>query len=298
MTRVAVIAHRGKTLGGGLPELRRVLERARRDRRVLARGGEEQVRARSRSRRRSTRKAELIFVWGGDGMVQRCVDVARGHARRRSRSSRPARRTCSRRTSASRRTSRRRSTSASRAHARRIDVGRMNGERFAVMAGAGFDARMIGDADGGAEGSLRPARLRLDGREAPAREAVPARRSTSTARAGTTARRAASCSATSASCSAASRRSRTRSPTTACSSSASSRPTASREWARHDRARRRRHGERSRRTRSPRRRTRCASSSIARCPTRSTAATARRCASCAIDVEPDAVRDLRARRRG
>ena len=31
---------------------------------------------------------------------------------------------------------------------RSIDVGRMNGERFAVMAGAGFDARMIGDADG------------------------------------------------------------------------------------------------------------------------------------------------------
>ena len=32
---------------------------------------------------------------------------------------------------------------------RRIDVGRINGERFAVMAGAGLDARMIGDADGG-----------------------------------------------------------------------------------------------------------------------------------------------------
>ncbi len=29
---------------------------------------------------------------------------------------------------------------------RRFDVGRMNGERFAVMAGLGFDARVIGDA--------------------------------------------------------------------------------------------------------------------------------------------------------
>jgi len=29
------------------------------------------------------------------------------------------------------------------------DVGRLNGERFAVMAGAGLDAQMIGDADGG-----------------------------------------------------------------------------------------------------------------------------------------------------
>ncbi len=45
MTRVAVIAHRGKTVGGGLPELRRVLERARRDGRVLARGREEPLRS-------------------------------------------------------------------------------------------------------------------------------------------------------------------------------------------------------------------------------------------------------------
>ena len=30
---------------------------------------------------------------------------------------------------------------------RRLDVGRVNGERFAVMAGAGFDARMIAEAD-------------------------------------------------------------------------------------------------------------------------------------------------------
>jgi diacylglycerol kinase family enzyme len=31
---------------------------------------------------------------------------------------------------------------------RRLDVGRINGECFAVMAGAGFDARMIAGADG------------------------------------------------------------------------------------------------------------------------------------------------------
>ena len=100
-------------------------------------------------RRRSQRKAELIFVWGGDGMVQRCIDVIAGTRCDAWRSSLPARRICSRRTSASRRTSRRRSTIGLSGHARRIDVGRLNGERFAVMAGAGFDARMIGDADGG-----------------------------------------------------------------------------------------------------------------------------------------------------
>ena len=32
---------------------------------------------------------------------------------------------------------------------RTLDVGRMNDERFAVMAGAGFDAQMIREADGG-----------------------------------------------------------------------------------------------------------------------------------------------------
>ena len=31
---------------------------------------------------------------------------------------------------------------------RRIDVASLNGERFAVMAGAGFDAQMIDGADG------------------------------------------------------------------------------------------------------------------------------------------------------
>ena len=32
---------------------------------------------------------------------------------------------------------------------RRLDVGRINGERFSVMAGAGFDAQMIAEADSG-----------------------------------------------------------------------------------------------------------------------------------------------------
>ena len=32
---------------------------------------------------------------------------------------------------------------------RKLDLGKMNGEHFAVMAGAGLDARMIRDADGG-----------------------------------------------------------------------------------------------------------------------------------------------------
>ena len=37
---------------------------------------------------------------------------------------------------------------------RRLDLGLVNGEHFAVMAGAGFDARMIEDADRGAKARL------------------------------------------------------------------------------------------------------------------------------------------------
>jgi YegS/Rv2252/BmrU family lipid kinase len=93
--------------------------------------------------------ADLVIVWGGDGMVQRCVDALGGsgvpvgiipagtanllasnlgipkedlpeavrvalHGRRRT-----------------------------------LDLGVLNGEHFAVMAGIGFDAAMIRDADRG-----------------------------------------------------------------------------------------------------------------------------------------------------
>jgi diacylglycerol kinase (ATP) len=147
MTNVAVIAHAGKTFGGGLLELRRELERqgvsdplwyeVPKSRKAPAQVG-----------RAIEEGAELLFVWGGDGMVQRCVDGLDGakipiavvpagtanlfasnldipqdieqavqiglHGARRT-----------------------------------LDVGRMNGERFAVMAGAGFDAQMIREADAG-----------------------------------------------------------------------------------------------------------------------------------------------------
>jgi diacylglycerol kinase (ATP) len=146
--KVAVVAHAGKTLGGGLSELRRVLT-AEGVRSPFwcevpkSRAAPEQV------RRALDEGADLVFAWGGDGMVQRCVDVLAG-------------------------------SDASLAiipagtanlfasnlgipkdigeaveiglygDRRRLDVGRFNGERFAVMAGAGFDAAMIRDAgDGG-----------------------------------------------------------------------------------------------------------------------------------------------------
>jgi YegS/Rv2252/BmrU family lipid kinase len=144
-TSVGVVAHTRKHLGGGLCELRRVLERE---------GVTDPVWyevQKSRDALDCVRKAtrhgvDLLFVWGGDGMVQRCIDavgedpvalailpagtgnlLARNlgipfdidaavdvglHGARRP-----------------------------------LDVGRINGERFAVMAGTGFDALMIRDAD-------------------------------------------------------------------------------------------------------------------------------------------------------
>jgi YegS/Rv2252/BmrU family lipid kinase len=147
MQTIAVVAHAGKSLGGGLRELREVLARA---------GFADPLwyevtksrKAPKYARRALAHGAEVIFVWGGDGMVQRCVDAVAGtggvlavlpagtanllaanlqvpadlaeavrvglHGERRS-----------------------------------LDTGSVNGEHFAVMAGAGFDARMIKDAGRG-----------------------------------------------------------------------------------------------------------------------------------------------------
>jgi len=152
MPMIAVVAHAGKSFGGGLPELRE----------VLAREGfadplwyevTKSSKAPKYARRALARGAEVIFVWGGDGTVQRCIDAVAGteavlailpagtanllamnlqvpgdlteavqaglHGERRL-----------------------------------LDTGSVNGERFAVMAGAGFDARMIKEADGGLKDRL------------------------------------------------------------------------------------------------------------------------------------------------
>ena len=150
--KVAVVAHAGKTFGDGLLGLRRELERQ---------GVEDPIwREVPKSSKAPphvedvlAQGAELVFVWGGDGMVQRCADVLAGsdaalaivpagtanllasnleipqdiekavdiglHGGRRA-----------------------------------LDAGRMKGERFLVMAGAGFDAMMIREADNGLKDRL------------------------------------------------------------------------------------------------------------------------------------------------
>ena len=145
MTAVAVVAHSGKSLGGGLPELRRTLE----ERGVSC--PQWYVVDKSRKAPRVVERAldhgaELIFVWGGDGMVQRCVDVAAG-----SKSDLAIVPAGTANLLASNLGIPRSIDAAVEigleGGRRSIDVGRMNGERFAVMAGLGLDARVIRDAN-------------------------------------------------------------------------------------------------------------------------------------------------------
>jgi YegS/Rv2252/BmrU family lipid kinase len=147
--RVAVIAHRRKKLGGGLLDLRR----------SLAAAGitdpdwfevPKSKKAPKAVRRALDLGAELILVWGGDGTVQRCLDAlagSKGHSDVTV-GILPAG------------TANLLATNLGIPHdlpaaleialsgrIRRLDLGVVNGEHFAVMAGAGFDARMIDDAD-------------------------------------------------------------------------------------------------------------------------------------------------------
>ena len=150
MTSVAVIAHKNKKLGGGLVELRQVLaERGFPD--PLWYEVPKSRKAPARARQAVADGANLLFIWGGDGTIQRCVDAVAGEAVNLA--ILPA------------------GTANLLANnlgvpidlreavdvglygdRRRLDVGVLNGERFAVMAGVGFDAIMMRDADGELKG--------------------------------------------------------------------------------------------------------------------------------------------------
>jgi diacylglycerol kinase (ATP) len=145
VAKVAVIAHGEKTFGGGLPELRRVLD-AEGVRTPVWHEVPKSKQAPKQVRRALDEGADLLLVWGGDGLVRRCIDAVGDadvdigilpagtsnlfathfgipkdvHEAVRI---------------------------ALRGDRRRVDVGRFNGERFATMAGAGFDAAMIRGAD-------------------------------------------------------------------------------------------------------------------------------------------------------
>ena len=77
MKKVAVIAHAGKSMGGGLAELREVLEAAGVSDPYWTEVPKSKY-APERVEKALAKGAETVFVWGGDGMVQRCVDVLAG----------------------------------------------------------------------------------------------------------------------------------------------------------------------------------------------------------------------------
>jgi diacylglycerol kinase (ATP) len=152
MTSVAVVAHADKSFGGGLKELRHALRRQGVDNPVWFEVPKSRL-APKRVRAAIAAGADLVIVWGGDSMVQRCIDTLAGTDVRIGilpagtgnvlatnlgipRDIEAA--VCI----------------ALRGEQHKLDVGRFNGERFAVMAGAGWDALTMHDADASLKGRL------------------------------------------------------------------------------------------------------------------------------------------------
>ena len=152
MTSVAVIAHAAKRLGGGLPELRRVLAREGVDDPLWAEVPKSRF-APARVQEMLDRGADLVFVWGGDGTVQRCIDVlAESEA---TMAVLPAGTANLFATNLGIPKDLEAAVRIGLHGSRRmLDVGVVNGERFGVMAGTGFDARLIRDADSGVKGAM------------------------------------------------------------------------------------------------------------------------------------------------
>jgi diacylglycerol kinase (ATP) len=144
--KVAVVAHAEKTLGDGLPALRRAL---------AAEGIGDPLwyevpkakKAPKQVRRALDEGAELIFAWGGDGTVRRCIGEVAGTRARLA--VLPAGTANLFATNLGIPADIERAVAIGlRGEQRRLDVGCFAGERFAVMAGVGFDAAMIRDSDG------------------------------------------------------------------------------------------------------------------------------------------------------
>ena len=147
MKKVAVVAHAGKSLGGGLEELRSTLAQAGVSDPIWSEVPKSKF-APERVQRAIDEGAELVFVWGGDGMVQRSVDRLAGTGV--TLAIIPAGTANLFASSLEIPTDIRQAVEIGlNGRSRKLDVGKINGERFAVMAGAGLDAHMIAEADAG-----------------------------------------------------------------------------------------------------------------------------------------------------
>jgi len=146
---VAVVAHAGKTFGGGLQELRKVLDAAGHPA-PLWYEVQKSRKAPRAIRRAISDGADLIFVWGGDGMVQRCVDALADADCKVPIAILPA--------GTANLLANNLGVPIDIAQAvdlglhgirQALDVGVVNGERFAVMAGTGLDAVTMRDVSTG-----------------------------------------------------------------------------------------------------------------------------------------------------
>jgi diacylglycerol kinase (ATP) len=145
--RVAVIAHTGKTLDGGLDELRRLIA-AEGVKKLHWYEVPKSRKAPAKLAKALRHKLDLLIVWGGDGIAQRCVGPAAdagvplalipaGTANLLARNLGVPLDLAEA------------VAVAFHGERHRIDLGCINKQHFAVMAGVGFDAEMI-DAAGGA----------------------------------------------------------------------------------------------------------------------------------------------------
>lgn len=144
--KIAVLAHAKKTVGGGLPELRDELQRRGHGDACWYEVAKSK-RVPKAARAALADRPDLLVVWGGDGTVQRAVDVVARVKHAPPIGVIPAG------------TSNLFATNLGIPHDlvgaldialggehKVLDVGSFNGERFGVMAGVGFDALMIADA--------------------------------------------------------------------------------------------------------------------------------------------------------
>jgi diacylglycerol kinase (ATP) len=147
LTSVGVLAHSAKTLGGGLEELRTTLANHGIDDPIWYEVPKSRL-APERAKKLLKKGADLIFVWGGDGTVQRVIDIVAGSPV--ALAILPAGTANLFATNLGIPKDLAEAVEIGLNGARRqLDVGLMNGERFGVMAGTGLDALMIRDADAG-----------------------------------------------------------------------------------------------------------------------------------------------------
>jgi YegS/Rv2252/BmrU family lipid kinase len=151
--RVAVVAHQAKRLEGREPAALRNALRSAGVKDPMWFEVPKSKKAPARVRRALDDGAELVIAWGGDGMVQRCADAMAGA--KAELAIMPAG------------TANLLASNLGipktidgaldvglRGKTRKLDLGRVNGEHFAVMAGAGFDSLMIEAAGRGMKDRL------------------------------------------------------------------------------------------------------------------------------------------------